>query len=145
MRTVRVLLRRKSRIPDLRLSVKVVTNCRIPERKKPVQIHLGYLSLMGDGGIPQGQRSKLLKNLRRKWKTYFDTEEVDVDWVDAERKLDLLRAASAGAPGPVETSDPPALEVDRRRSGVRGPRRRLSESPAIPSAPADREQHDAGV
>jgi hypothetical protein len=102
------------------MSVKVVTNCRIPGRKKPVQIHLGYLSLMFDGGIPQGQRAKLLKNLRRKWMDFFQTEEVDVDWADAESKLDLLRISLAsGAPN---HPDP---------------------NPALLAAPADHEHCDA--
>ena len=92
MRAVRVLFRRKSQRLGPTLSVKVVTNCRVPERKQPVQIHLGYLLLMVDGGIPSGRRSKLLKSLKRRWLQYFKTEEVEIDWADAERKLELLRA-----------------------------------------------------
>src|SRR5262245_53107667 len=97
MRTVRVLLRVKPSHSDRRLSAKVVTNCSIPGRSRPVQIHLGYLSLLFDGGIPRGQRDKLLKNLRNKWLLYFSTDEVDVDWVDAEAKLQRLRAREARA------------------------------------------------
>jgi hypothetical protein len=52
------------------------------------------------GEIPQGQRSKLLKNLRRRWLSYFQTDLVDVDWADAEHKLDLLRTPPPGAPRP---------------------------------------------
>jgi hypothetical protein len=69
----------------------VVTNCRVPVRNKPVQIHLGYLSLRFEGEIPPGQRAKLLRNLRRRWLEFFPADEVDVDWVDAEKKLDRLR------------------------------------------------------
>ena len=92
MRIVPVILRRKSRQSDPRLSVKVVASCRIPGKRKPVQLHLGYLSLMTEGGIAQGQRVKLLKNLRRKWLEHFHTEQVDIDWVVAERKLAERRA-----------------------------------------------------
>ncbi len=90
-RIVRVLLRTKSPKADVHQSVKVVTNCRIPGKRKPAQIHLGYLSLVFEGGIPEGQRKKLLKNLRRKWLQCFQNEEVEVDWNDAERKLAALR------------------------------------------------------
>jgi hypothetical protein len=65
----------------------------------PIQIHLGYLSLMFEGEIPPGQRAKLLRNLRRKWMQCFQSEDVDVDWVDAQHKLDQLRALRADAPG----------------------------------------------
>jgi hypothetical protein len=91
MRTVRVLFRMKSRRLEPCYSVKVVTNCRVPVRNKPVQIHLGYLSLRFEGEIPPGQRAKLLRNLRRRWLEFFPADEVDVDWVDAEKKLDRLR------------------------------------------------------
>jgi hypothetical protein len=90
-RIVRVLLRTKSPKAAVPQSVKVVTNCRVPGKKKPTQIHLGYLSLLFDGGIPDGQRKKLRNNLRRKWLQYFQNEEVEVDWHDAEQKLATLR------------------------------------------------------
>src|SRR5262249_52329042 len=92
MRIVPVILRRKSRHADPRLSVKVVASCRVPGKRKPVQLHLGYLPLMRHGGTAQGQRNKLLKNLRRKWVEYFHTEQVDIDWAGAERKLAERRA-----------------------------------------------------
>lgn len=91
MRIVPVILRRKSRQSDLRQAVKVVASCRIPGKRKPVQLHLGYLPLR-EGGIDQGQRAKLLKNLRGKWLEHFHTEQVDIDWVKAERKLAERRA-----------------------------------------------------
>src|SRR5215475_3425375 len=91
MRIVPVILRRKSRQSDPRQAVKVVASCRIPGKRKPVQLHLGYLPLR-EGGIDQGQRAKLLKNLRRKWLKHFHTEQVDIDWVKAERKLAERRA-----------------------------------------------------
>jgi CHAT domain len=91
MRTVRVLLRMKSPRSGRRQSAKVVTNCRIPGRSSPIQIHVGYISLLFDGGIPQGRRDRLQKNLRKKWLHYFSTEDVDIDWSDAERKLRRLR------------------------------------------------------
>src|SRR5689334_7375551 len=79
-RTVRVLLRKKARRWDPRLCVKVVTNCRVPGKEKPVQIHLGYLSLRcvelrpgPDGELP-GQSKKLLNGLREKWADYFPDE-----------------------------------------------------------------------
>ena len=91
MRTVRVLLRMKPSRSDTRLSAKVVTNCRVPGRSRPVQIHLGYLSLIFEGGIPPGRRDKLLKNLRSKWQILFSSGDVDIDWIDAEAKLRRLR------------------------------------------------------
>jgi hypothetical protein len=92
--------------------MKVVTNCRIPEKKRPIQIHLGYLSLMFEGGIPQGQRSKLLRNLRRRWMFHFQTEQVDVDWVDAEKKLDRLRdLLQSSAPSVANASVPRVVEI----------------------------------
>src|ERR1051325_3273315 len=92
MRILPVTLRRKSRSSDPRMSVKVVASCRIPGRRKPVQLHLGYLSLTTEGGIAPGQRAKLLKALRRKWWEHFHTDQVDINWVDAERKLAQRRA-----------------------------------------------------
>lgn len=91
MRIVRVLLRMKRSRSDTRLSAKVVTNCRVPGRSRPVQIHLGYLSLIFEGGIPQGRRDKLLKNLRSKWQILFSSSDVGIDWMDAEAKLRRLR------------------------------------------------------
>ncbi len=120
MRIVPVILRRKSRQSDPRLSVKVVASCRIPGKRKPVQLHLGYLSLMTEGGIAQGQRVKLLKNLRRKWLEHFHTEQVDIDWVVAERKLAERRA---------EVCDTREGHVKHEMSdGSRRPTRRLEPS-----------------
>jgi hypothetical protein len=110
MRTVRVLFRKKSQRSDLRLSAKVVTNCRVPDRTKPVQIHLGYLPLRLDGGISSGQRSKLLRNLRKKWLLYFANEEVDVDWDDAEIKLSRLRHSPTDTPGNARTDAREAVD-----------------------------------
>ena len=96
MRILPVTLRRKSRGSDPRLSVKVVASCRIPGKRKPVQLHLGYLSLMTEGGIAQGQRAKLLKNLRRKWLEHFHTEQVDIMafvLLAATSRVDCLGAA----------------------------------------------------
>jgi hypothetical protein len=90
-----VLFRIKSRKLDVRLSVKVVTNCRVPGEKNPVQIHLGYLSpryVTAEGKIPQGQRDKLLTKLQEKWRLYFEDESVDIDWDDAEGKWSQLRS-----------------------------------------------------
>jgi hypothetical protein len=104
MRTVRVLLRLKPSRSDTRLSAKVVTNCRVPGRARPVQIHIGYLSLIFDGGIPPGRRERLLKNLRSKWQLLFSSSDVDIDWVDAEAKLQQLRARQIPAsPATVST------------------------------------------
>lgn len=97
MRTVRVLLRMKPSRSRTRLSAKVVTNCRVPGRSRPVQIHVGYLSLIFDGGIPPGRREKLLKNLRDKWQILFSRSDVDIDWADAEVKLQQLRARQISA------------------------------------------------
>lgn len=147
MRIVRVLLRRKSRVPSSRQSVKIVTNCRVPERKKPIQIHLGYLSLRFEGGIPQGQRSKLLRNLRRKWMFYFQSEDVDVDWADAESKLRLLQAPPSDASDLIESTASPPREVECYADSSHGPLHRPSPSasPGVPAAPADHEQRDAGI
>lgn len=98
MRTVRVLLRLKPSRSDTRLSAKVVTNCRVPGRSRPVQIHIGYLSLIFEGGIPPGRRDRLLKNLRSKWQLLFSNSDVDIDWADAESKLKQLRARQIPAP-----------------------------------------------
>jgi hypothetical protein len=90
-RIVRVLVRTKSPKSAVHRSVKVVKNCRVPGRKKPIQLHIGYLSLMFDGGIPEGQRKKLRNNLNRKWAEHFPQEAVDIDWDDAENQLAVLR------------------------------------------------------
>lgn len=114
MRTVRVLLRMKPSRSDTRLSAKVVTNCRVPGRSRPVQIHVGYLSLIFDGGIPPGRREKLLKNLRNKWQFLFSRSDVDIDWADAEVKLQQLRARQVPASPPAVASD-----VDRDRPPIK--------------------------
>lgn len=114
MRTVRVLLRIKSSRSDTRRSAKVVTNCRVPGRSKPVQIHLGYLSLIFEGGIPSGRRDKLLKNLRSKWQLLFSNSDVDVDWADAEAKLRQLRARQSA---PLRTAPPGGAASNPHPSG----------------------------
>ena len=114
MRTVRVLLRMKPSRSGTRLSAKVVTNCRVPGRSRPVQIHIGYLSLIFDGGIPSGRREKLLKNLRNKWRLLFSRSDVDIDWADAEVKLQQLRARQIPASPPSVASG-----VDRDRPPIK--------------------------
>lgn len=116
-RLVRIFLRRKK---DVHQSVKVVTNARVPGRGKPVQIHLGYLSLMFDGGIPEAQRKKLNRNLCRLWFKYFQNVDVDVDWDHAERKLEEFRnrcrgdppSAVSSVPAQVQSALPHARRVD---------------------------------
>jgi len=144
MRIARVLYRMKRRPPGPHLSVKVVTNCRIRTKKNPVQIHLGYLSLMFDGKIPPGQRSKLLRNLRKGWSLYFKDEDVDIDWDDAERKWEQLRA-SAGISGIMAASTRPALEKARRNDDPRDEDHHSGATLAAPGADADHERSGAGV
>ena len=122
-RTIRVFIRTKSRKAAIHRSVKVVKNCRVPGRKKPIQLHLGYLSLMFDGGIPEGQRKKLRNNLNRKWAEHFPHEAVDIDWEDAEEQLAELRARLRPQLDPLPPEPPPsggggAARSNRRRDGA---------------------------
>ena len=89
-RIVRLYLRPKSKA-EVYQSVKVVTNSRIPGRRNPVQLHLGYLRLGSDGGIPEWKRERLREALREKWLKHFPDNDVDIDWHSAERQLTELR------------------------------------------------------
>jgi len=118
-RIVRVLLRTKSLKAGVPQSAKVVTNCRVPERRKPIQIYLGSVSLIREGGIIEWQRNNMLENLRRRWLQHFKNDDVDVDWNDAERKLTTLRERTKAAAAAFLVQRPPmapeaAPPVDRR-------------------------------
>lgn len=79
---------------------------------------------------------------------YFQSEDVDVDWADAESKLRLLQAAPSDAPDLVESTASPPREVECYADSSHGPLHRPSASPgapSVPAAPADHEQRDAGI
>ncbi len=93
-RVVRLLFRVKRSRPGAAApsSVKVVTNVRLTggERKNPLQIHVGYLSLLRPE-ISDGDQHKLLGNLQQKWIRYFGNDRVQIDWEHAIRRFKQCR------------------------------------------------------
>jgi len=100
-RVVRLLFRVKhSRTSAAaRSSVKVVTNVRVAGgvRKNPVQIHVGYLSLLRPE-ITDGDRRKLMGNLQQKWIRYFGNDRVQIDWEHAMSRFKLCRERCISPP-----------------------------------------------
>ena len=64
---------------------KVYTTQRIPGRKTPAQIHIGYINEYLP--IPDHVRDKITDKLQDKWEASFYTRDVGIDWEDAEEKL----------------------------------------------------------
>ncbi|HWO25116.1 MAG TPA: hypothetical protein VNO30_40535 [Kofleriaceae bacterium] len=125
--------------------MKVVTNCRVPGRRKPIQIHLGYLSLRYTGEIPPGQRRKLLNNLKPKWQFHFQTDQVDIDWTDAERKLALLRTLLAGKSDIEDQSTRAAFVPDRHRDDTRGADHLLNANTVFQAPSVDPESPNTSI
>ncbi len=65
-------------------AVKVFTTVRQRGAPYPRQLHLGYLASAKI--IPARRRTGLEARLREHWRSLFDHDAVEVDWVDAEKK-----------------------------------------------------------
>jgi hypothetical protein len=83
VRLVRVLFRTKR---SGRAAAKVYANYRLPDRDRPKQLHLGYVSLRTEP-LQGGDRGKLTKALRERWRAIFNTDAVEIDWADADVKF----------------------------------------------------------
>lgn len=65
--------------------IKAVANIRVPGRRTPKQLHLGYIP---DVSVSVGDRRKLQSNLDDHWMSLFAGESIaEIDWDDATEKL----------------------------------------------------------
>lgn len=86
MRPARLLLKPKS---ERSKTIKVFANVRIVTQSYPKQLHLAYISL--DESL-EADKERILRTLVDKWPRTPKPKEID--WKDAEAKLDRLRHAS---------------------------------------------------
>jgi hypothetical protein len=84
-RLVRLLFRVSS---HTHATAKAFVNVRLEGHPWPTQLHVAYVQLRES--LPPGQRAKLLRSLRVKWRARVAEDVVNIDWVDAERKLAKL-------------------------------------------------------
>jgi hypothetical protein len=81
-RQVKISFRRK---PNFREgTVKVFCTVRVPGRRNPKQLHLGYLPPGNE--LPHAPPPKIEAALRRHWRECFGHEDVTIDWSDAREK-----------------------------------------------------------
>jgi hypothetical protein len=81
-RQVKISFRRK---PNFREgTVKAFCTVRVPGRRNPKQLHLGYLPSGKE--LPPAPPPKIEAALRRHWRQCFGHEDVAIDWNDAREK-----------------------------------------------------------
>ena len=90
-RTVSLLFRIKR---SSRTAIKAYVTVRVPQRRNPKQLHLGYVALFRES-LPAGDRSKLLRSLQNHWRNEFGNDDVAIDWSATERKFLAARTMCA--------------------------------------------------